>query len=199
MVKNGGFLTTSLSARYEAQAIMLIINFILFQLAWVACVIGAGKGVPWLGVIVTALVLSWHLYQAKNVKPELLLMLCALIIGAAYDQSMLSLGYISYLNNGWGNAIVPVWILALWLAFTTTLNVSLRWMRSKPLIAVIFGAMGGPLAYLGAEKLGAVVLHGATSYLALSIGWAIITPLLLIISSRFDGFALIKPLRGSSN
>jgi hypothetical protein len=180
---------------------MLIINLILFQLAWFACVIGASKGMPWLGVLVTALVLSWHLYQAKNVKAELLLMLCALFIGAAYDQSMLSLGYISYLNNGWTSTIVPVWILALWLAFTSTLNVSLRWMRSKHLIAVIFGAIGGPLAYLGAGKLGAVILHGATSYIALSIGWAIITPFLLLLSSRFDGFVYtsVKPLRGSSN
>ena len=180
---------------------MLIINFILFQLAWFACVIGAGKGMPWLGVLITALVLGWHLYQAKNVKPELLLMLCALIIGAAYDQSMLSLGYISYLNNGWSSVIVPVWILALWLAFTSTLNVSLRWMRNKHLVAVVFGAIGGPLAYLGAEKLGAVVLHGATSYIALSIGWAVITPLLLLLSSRFDGFVYTttKPSRGSNN
>jgi hypothetical protein len=180
---------------------MIIINFILFQLAWFACVIGAAKGMPWLGVVVTVLALSWHLYQAKNIKSELLLMLCALLIGATYDQSMLSLGYINYVNNGWSNAIVPVWILALWLGFTSTLNVSLRWMRGKHLIAVIFGAVGGPLAYLGAEKLGAVMLHDATSYIALSLGWAIITPLLLLLSSRFDGFVYtpIKPLKGSSN
>jgi len=180
---------------------MLIINIIPFLIAWFACVLSASKGLPWLGVMITALVLCWHLYQAKNVKMELLLMLCALIIGAAYDQSMLSLGYISYFNNGWSNAIVPVWILALWLAFTSTLNLSLRWMRSKHLIAVIFGAIGGPLAYLGAEKLGAVVLHGATSYIALSIGWAVITPLLLLLSSHFDGlvYTSIKPLEGSSN
>lgn len=180
---------------------MQIINFILFQVAWFACVIGAGKGMPWLGVLVTALILSWHLYQAKDIKAELLLMLCALFIGAAYDQSMLSFGFISYLNTGWGNAIVPVWILALWLAFTTTLNVSLRWMRSKHLFAVIFGAMGGPLAYLGAEKLGAVVLHGASSYIALSLGWAIITPFLILLSTRFDGFssALTYSSKGTSN
>jgi hypothetical protein len=179
---------------------MPIINLILFQLAWFACVIGAGKDMPWLGVILTALVLSWHLYQAKNVKAEIILMLCALFIGAAYDQSMLSLGYINYLSNGWSNAIVPVWILALWLAFTSTLNVSLRWMHNKHLIAIIFGAVGGPLAYLGAEKLGAVILHGSISYIALSIGWAMITPLLLLISSRFDGFASapIKPFKGST-
>lgn len=180
---------------------MLIINFILFQLAWFSCVIGAGKGMPWLGAIVTMLVLIWHLYQAKTVKAELLLMLYALLIGATYDQSMLSLGYISYISNGWSNAIVPVWILALWLAFTSTLNVSLRWMRNKHSIAVFFGAVGGPMAYLGAEKLGAVILHGASSYIALSIGWAVITPVLLLISSHFDGFVYspVKPLKGSIN
>ena len=180
---------------------MFIINFILFQIAWFACVIGAGQGMPWLGVVITGLVLMWHLYQTKNVKSEVLLMLCALLIGASYDQSMLSLGYISYLNNGWSSAIVPVWILALWLAFTSTLNVSLRWMRNKHLIAVVFGVVGGPLAYLGAQKLGAVILHGTTSYIALSIGWAIITPLLLLISSRFDGFvySTTKPFKGSIN
>ncbi|MDI1309509.1 MAG: DUF2878 domain-containing protein [Methylotenera sp.] len=180
---------------------MIIINFILFQIAWFACVVGAGKGMPWFGVMITMVVLVWHLSQAKSVKAELLLLLCALLIGAVYDQSMLSFGFISYVNNGWSSAIVPVWILALWLAFTSTLNVSLRWMRNKHLIAVIFGAVGGPLAYFGAQKLGAVVLPSTASYIALSIGWAIITPLLLLISSRFDGFvySAIKPLRGPIN
>ena len=168
---------------------MLIINFLLFQVAWFACVIGAGKGIPWLGAAVTTVALLWHFYQAKNIKSELLLMLIALLIGATFDQTMLLLGLIDYINNGWSTAIVPVWILALWLAFTSTLNVSLRWMRGKQFIAIAFGAIGGPMAYLGAEKLGAVMLHGAQSYIPLSIGWAIITPLLMAISSKFDGFA----------
>jgi hypothetical protein len=168
---------------------MLIINFILFQVAWFACVIGAGQGMPWLGVAVTAVVLTWHFYQAKQFTSEVLLMLAALAIGATFDQAMLSLGYINYINNGWNATFVPVWILALWLAFASTLNMSLRWMRTKHLLAVTFGAIGGPLAYLGAEKLGAVILHGSQSYIPLSIGWAIITPLLVFFSTRFDGFA----------
>ena len=57
---------------------MLIINFILFQIAWFACVIGAAKGMPWLGVVVTVIALMWHLYQAKNAKSELILMSFAL-------------------------------------------------------------------------------------------------------------------------
>ncbi|MEK9940662.1 MAG: DUF2878 family protein, partial [Methylotenera sp.] len=34
---------------------MLIINFVLFQLAWFACVLGAANSQPWLGVGVTLL------------------------------------------------------------------------------------------------------------------------------------------------
>jgi len=170
---------------------MRVINFILFQLAWFSCVIGAAKGMPWLGVVVTLATVTWHLTQAKAIKPEAMLILSALAIGASYDQILLSLNLVAYVHHGWDVAFVPVWILALWVAFSTILNVSLRWMRGKYLIAIVFGAIGGPLAYLGAEKLGAVTLYGSSSYIALSVGWAIITPLLLLISSRLDG---LKPL-----
>ena len=170
---------------------MRVINFILFQLAWFSCVIGAAKGMPWLGVVVTLATVIWHLTQAKAIKPEAMLILSALAVGASYDQILLALNLVTYVHHGWNVAFVPVWILALWVAFSSILNVSLRWMRGKHLIAIVFGAIGGPLAYVGAEKLGAVTLHGGSSYIALSVGWAIITPLLLLISSHQDGF---KPL-----
>lgn len=172
----------------------LIINFILFQIGWFACVIGAAKQQPWLGVIVVAAIVAWHLSQAKQAKPELILLALALLIGGIYDQLMLSSGLISYQAHGWEASlgfsnIVPAWILALWAVFVTVLNVSLRWMRSKWLVAILFGAIGGPLAYMGAEKLGAVSLnHPPDSYIALALGWAILTPLLLVLSEKFDGF-----------
>lgn len=176
------------SGQAIGMQIKIIINFVMFQLAWFACVLGAAEAMPWFGVAVTLIILIWHFYQAQYAKPELLLLLSALVIGATFDQVMLSFHLIEYMHHGWSTSLVPVWILALWLAFATALNVSLRWMRSQHVIAVLFGAIGGPLAYLGAEKLGAVTVTGASSYIALSIGWAIITPLLLDISSRFDGF-----------
>ena len=167
---------------------MLIINFILFQIAWFACVIGAANNLPWLGVIVTAAVVWWHLSRAKPLRAELRLLLSALIIGASFDQLLLSFALVDYVHHGWSSTLVPVWIMALWLGFSTIINVSLRWMRGRHLIAVVFGAIGGPLAYIAAEKLGAVVLIGYPSYIALAIGWAVITPLLLHISIQADGF-----------
>lgn len=165
-----------------------LLNFILFQVSWFACVLGAANSLPWLGVLVTLMVVFWHLFQAKMMRPEIILMLTVLVIGGLFDQALLLTGLLDYAHHGWNSALVPVWILALWLAFASVLNVSLRWMREKYLLGVLFGAVGGPLAYLGAEKLGAVTLHSLDAMLALSLGWAVITPILLLLAKRFDGF-----------
>ena len=166
---------------------LVVLNFVLFQITWFACVLGSAKGYPWLGAIIVTLSLFWHLSQAKPKLIEAKWCLIALVIGAVFDQMILSLGLIQYNNNGWSASMVPVWILALWLAFALTLNVSMRWLRGKYLVALVFGAVGGPLAYMGAQKLGAVTL-GEHSLIVLGIGWALITLAFSQISSKFDGF-----------
>jgi hypothetical protein len=72
------------------------------------------------------------------------------------------------------------------MAFASTLNLSLAWMQGRYLIAILFGGSGGPLAYFGAENLGAVTLTSTSSFIALGVGWAIITPLLLVVASRLN-------------
>jgi len=170
----------------------VIINFVLFQAAWFACVLGAANAIPWLGVAITLLALAWHCYVSDDDTEELKLVFFVVFIGGLFDQFMLMTKLIEYQQHGWGtsNQIVPVWILALWIGFATSLNLSLRWMRNKTLIAIIFGGVGGPLAYFAAQKLGAVVLNGNNCLVALAIGWAAIMPILLNLSSRFDGFKL---------
>lgn len=165
---------------------MLITNFILFQVAWFACVLGAANNLPWLGVTVTLVVLAWHFFHSSHPKSELLLILAALCIGALFDQFMLAMSWVDYQAHGWNTSLVPVWILALWMAFASTLNLSLAWMQGRYLIAILFGGSGGPLAYFGAENLGAVTLTSTSSFIALGVGWAIITPLLLVVASRLN-------------
>ena len=131
----------------------VIINFVLFQIGWFACVLGAAKQMPWLGVMIVACIFAWHLSQAKQAKPEFILLIIALLMGGIYDQFMLSSKLITYQAHGWSNALVPIWILALWALFVTILNVSLRWLKNikswgKWLAALLFGAVGGPLAWV---------------------------------------------------
>ncbi len=170
----------------------------LFQIGWFACVLGAAKQMPWLGVSFFALFLIWHLSQAKQAKLELMLVLIAIVIGGIFDQLMTQNKLLIYQAHDF-TALPPAWILALWAEFAMTLNVSLRWLKQiksrnmqlhwRWLIAVLFGAIGGPLAYMGAEKLGAVTLNSMpASHIALSVGWAILTPLLLMLAQKFDGY-----------
>lgn len=167
----------------------VIINFILMQVAWFICVMGAAHEMPWIGVFATVFVVLWHFKQAQQAKPEMILMMIALLIGASFDQLMHSTHLVSYQAHGWSDNLVPAWILALWAGFVTALNVSLRWMRGKWWLAIAFGAIGGPLAYMGAARLGAVeLIHFPQSYVALSIGWAMLTPTLLLLAQKFDGF-----------
>lgn len=165
-----------------------IVNILLYQCAWFASVLGAAHQQPWLGLEVTGIVLGWHFMQVKSPKSEAWLILIALLMGLLFDQALLAFELIDYQAHGWSEALVPVWILALWLGFATLLNVSLRWMRDKLFLAAMLGLIGGPLAYQAAEALQAITIIHHTAYWVLAIGWAIVTPALLIFAKRLDRF-----------
>ena len=74
----------------------------------------------------------------------------------------------------------------LWMIFAMTLNHSLAWLSQKIYLSILFGALGGPLAYIAGEKLGAISLLSTNSIISLSIGWAVITPILLIIANKLN-------------
>lgn len=168
----------------------LVIHFVIYQIGWFACVLGAANQKPWLGVITVLAIMIWHLLQAKYAMKEVKLILITVVLGFLFDQMMLNHQLITYQAHGWSVLIAPVWILALWAEFVTILNINLRWMRGRWLVAVLFGLIGGPLAYAGAEKLGALTLNDLPmSYIVLGVGWAIITPILIKLSETFDGFS----------
>ncbi|HWR87050.1 MAG TPA: DUF2878 domain-containing protein, partial [Acidiferrobacterales bacterium] len=98
-------------------------------------------------------------------------------------------GWLAYPSGTLIAGTAPHWIVALWMLFAITLNVSLGWLKQRLFVAMLFGAIGGPLAYLGGAKLGALSFAAPTAALiALTIGWALFTPLLVMLARRFDGF-----------
>jgi hypothetical protein len=67
-----------------------------------------------------------------------------------------------------------------WYVIAATLNVSMAWLRGRYLLAAIFGAIGGPLAYYGGAELGATeALPSLNGILILALGWGVMTPLLV--------------------
>jgi hypothetical protein len=166
----------------------LLVNFAAFQLGWFACVLGAANGLPWLGPIVVAAVVALHLAMSRRPMSELYLVLVAMVIGLLVDSLLLATGWLQYSVGLWLPGLAPYWIISMWALFATTLNVSMGWMRGRPILAVLMGAIGGPLSYLAGEKLGAIELTQPVHALAaLSLAWALAMPLLMRLSARLDG------------
>ena len=163
-----------------------IINFIFFQLIWFVCIIGAATNETHAAVAFSLLIILFHLYLTKDKKNELKILLLASILGFLFDGFLLKNELVLYANHGWSYSITPLWIIVLWMGFAITLNSSLSWLKKKIKLSALFGALGGPLAYLAGEKLEAVTILSSGAIVALAIGWAIITPLLIIVTNKLS-------------
>ena len=166
----------------------VLINFLVFQAAWFSTVLGAAKGAPWLGPVAILVAVALHLRFTRRPGVELRLLAIAMVLGLTVDSLLLATGWIAYPNGAWLPGFAPYWIIAMWALFATTLNVSMRWLKDRYLLAAVFGAVGGPLSYLAGARLGAMnFVQAEWALLALAIAWGVSMPLLTALSSRFDG------------
>ncbi len=177
------------SAGLAGEPVKILINIVIYQACWLACIIGAANGLPLTGVVAAALVVAYHLYSADRPGPEVVLILIAAVIGGVWDSLLVAAGWLVYPNGILIDGTAPYWIVALWIGFATTFNVSLRWFKQHLVLASVFGAIGGPLAFLAGERLDGVVFGSYTAGLtALALGWAVLMPLMMLISNRWNGF-----------
>ena len=165
-----------------------IINILASQAGWFACVLGAAYGTPLFGPAVVAAIVGMHLVHSARPSREFALIVSAGLLGAAWDSALVAAGWIEYPAGNVSASLAPYWIVAMWMLFATTLNVSLRWLRERPALAAIVGGISGPLAYYGGAKLGGVGFVDTQAALtALAFGWAAMLSALSVLSSRLDG------------
>lgn len=177
---------------------MILINFVLFQIGWFACVLSAAALRPWIGALIAMIIVTVHVLRAHAREAEVKLVLIALAIGAVWDSMLVWQNWLQYPSGTLLPNTAPYWIVLMWGLFATILNVSLRWLRGRWVIAAVAGAVGGPLAYYGGYRLDALQFGNETvALLALAVGWAVLTPLLMALSVRFDGYGQIVTERAS--
>lgn len=168
--------------------IRIVTNLAATEIGWFACVSGAANGMPWIGPVVVLAIVALHLHLADRPGPEVRLIAAAVLIGLVADSLLVLSGLLSYPNGIWIEGLAPYWILAMWALFATTLNVSMKWLRNRNRLAAALGAVGGPLAYLAGQQMGAVTFnHGVAATAALAVVWAVCMPLLVILAARMDG------------
>jgi hypothetical protein len=165
------------------------VNALLFQAGWFACVLGAAQGLPWIGAIIAVLVIGWHLSRAADPRREVALIAAAGVLGLVFETLLVQSGWVRFDSGMLVAGVAPYWMVALWAIFATTLNVSLRVLRSRLGLAAALGAVGGPAAYYGGAQLGALELAAAgAALMTIAAGWAVFVPALLGAARRLDGY-----------
>ena len=146
-------------------------NFVAYQLAWFAVILGAAHGLAWAGAACALLIAALHHARRREVL-DLKLMGLAAAIGLLVDSTLALTGQVRF-AAAWPPGVAPYWMLSLWIVFAITLNHSLRWLMTRPLAAALAGALGGPLAYLAGAKLGALsILSPSTTLPLIALLWA---------------------------
>jgi hypothetical protein len=164
-----------------------LINIALFKTGWIAVVAAAARNIPLAGTLVIAAIVLVRLMQADNRRAEARLLAAAAAIGFAWESALVSAGLVSYPSGTLVHGVAPYWIVAMWLLFATTLNVSMRWLRRHVGIAIAAGAIGGPLAFWAGASAGAVSFaEPLISLIAIGAGWAMLLPLLVSLAVRFE-------------
>jgi hypothetical protein len=165
-----------------------LLNFVAFQIGWFACVLSAANGLPWLGLLVVSLVIGLHLTLAERPGQEFKLIALAVLLGLVFDSMLVYSGWLRYASPAPYAGLAPYWILGMWALFATTLNVSMSWLKSKTMMALLLGAIFGPLSYMAGQRLGALEFVDFRSGMAaLVVVWALAMPLLMLAAVRFDG------------
>ncbi len=164
------------------------LNIAAFQVGWFACVVGGARGMPWAGTAIALTVVAIHLYLAPQARFQTWLIAFAAVFGFIADTILILGGWLEFTSGVLMPDTAPHWMVAMWMIFATTLNVSLSWLKDRWLLAVVFGAVGGPLAYYAGAKLGAVTLMDPVRALfAVGVVWTIAMPLLLLVADRLNG------------
>ncbi|MEO6607377.1 MAG: DUF2878 domain-containing protein [Aestuariivirga sp.] len=169
--------------------IKAIANFILFELAWFAAVIGGAHGWPILRTFPAILVVAIHLgSNHAQLHLETSLVIGVTALGVIWETAFIALGALHYTGSR-GNALLPpIWIIALWFAFGTLPHGSLRWLSGRIWLQLLLGAIFGPLSYLGGVRLGGETMSEpiVIALAVIGCGWALAMALMFKMADRLS-------------
>ncbi|MBU6248420.1 MAG: DUF2878 family protein [Xanthomonadaceae bacterium] len=163
-------------------------NAIAYQLVWFAAIWGASSGHWWLAPLALLPFAAWMLGRPDG-GADALLMPIAVLLGIVLDSSLAASGLVAYASPVPFPHAAPLWILSIWAAFSLTLRHSFRFLHGRTRLAVVLGAVGGPMAYVGAGHAWHAVtfpLGTTPAVIALGAGWAIAMPLLIGLAVRIE-------------
>jgi uncharacterized protein DUF2878 len=163
------------------------INLVLYQATWLTCVAGAGHGLWWPGLIVLALFAVLQLGPGPWRRADACLLAGVSLLGFVIDSTFAQIGLMQFEAPVPWPGLAPAWMVVLWSSFALTLNHSLAFLQTRPVLAALLGGIGAPMAYWAASSGWHALSfpRGVPSMLAATaLAWALLMPLLSLLALR---------------
>lgn len=160
-------------------------NFIFFQVGWWSTAVLVDNQLVVGALCVQGILLSLHIMFGAH-EGEWAFILSVGALGFLLDFSYQTLGGFEVYPD-LVQGFMPLWLIGIWFLFASTLEHSLKWMFTRPVIAALLGAVFGPLTYyIAGEQFG---LLKFSEPLAVSLGiyamvWGIFMLMVPIFSAK---------------
>lgn len=163
-------------------------NIVGYQAMWLVAIWGAGHGLWWPGPLAALPFVGWVLAR-HGARTDLLVMVFVVPLGCAMDTFMAASGLMHYAAPVPSHVLAPVWIATIWCCFALTLRHTFRFLMGRPWLAALFGAIGAPMAYLGAARGWQAVTFDGSPWPALATLaalWAVAMPLMMHVAVALE-------------
>jgi hypothetical protein len=180
------------------RIVLVLFNFLAFEAAWFAAVTGGAAGRGALMSLAVVAVVAVHLFLNRvRLRSELWLILAVTLFGVLLEAGFMGAGLIRYAGTLEGQALPPIWIVALWFGFGTLPNASLAWLKGRWKTQAILGAAAGPLTYWTGVKLGAATMpDGWGALFAIGLAWALALPAIFLMAEAISTHRRVSPAGG---
>ena len=168
------------------------LTFALSQVGWFACTLGAANGMQWLGPLTVGLIALHFVFSAAHMKRAILRLAAVAAVGLITDSLLMASGALVFPEAVQSLPSVPgppIWMVALWVGFGTTLGGALRSLRMRLVASVFVGTLFGALGYRAGVALGAAELGEPMSWSlgCVALAWGVVLPLLLRLDAYLEG------------
>ena len=163
-----------------------LFNIALYQAIWFLCVLGGTTGsIAALGLV------GLHLILSPVRLDDLRMVVILLAVGCLLDGGLQFFGILQFTTTG---TPIPLWLAVIWMGLGLLIHHSLGWMKGKYLLCACFGALGGPLAYVGGVSLGAASFGIETVWGVLILGllWAGLWPWLMHLANKQSSSVILE-------
>lgn len=151
-----------------------ILAYIWFYVGWFACLWCAMHDASLWSLLVP--VVSWLLlHQITPLRARFVLFMMGIFaMGLGFDIALVQAGLVEIIPQFQGYA--PAWLVAMWLLYVSVLPLSTKFFESRLWLAIILGAIMGPLSYKYGVFAGVLKFNGSMVLFYYAAFWGLFFP-----------------------